>query len=64
MGHFVSAPSPKPKAIGIMPMIIANAVISTGLIRVAPASRAAATGSRPSFIRWRAKDTIKMLFVI
>ncbi len=45
-------------------MIIANAVISTGLMRVAPASRAALTGSRPSFMRWRANETIKMLLAV
>jgi hypothetical protein len=33
---------------GIMPMIIASAVMSTGRIRVEPASRAAASGVAPS----------------
>src|ERR1700722_5893402 len=63
-GAFCSAPSPHPKAMGIMPMIMASAVINTGLMRVAPASRAALTGSKPSFMRWRAKDTIKMLLAV
>ena len=38
------APSPRPSAIGIMPMIIARAVMRTGRKRVAPASIAARTG--------------------
>src|SRR5579864_5254969 len=33
-GAFCSPPSPKPSAIGTMPMIMANAVISTGRTRV------------------------------
>ena len=36
-GAFCSPPSPEPKAMGIMPMIIASAVMITGLSRVAPA---------------------------
>src|ERR1700722_14304872 len=42
-GAFCSPPSPAPNAMGIMPMIIASAVIMTGRNRVAPASMAAAT---------------------
>jgi hypothetical protein len=45
-GAFCSAPSPRPRAMGIMPMIMASAVISTGRIRVEPASSAAASGGR------------------
>ena len=37
-GAFCSPPSPSPSAIGIMPMIMASAVISTGRKRVKPAS--------------------------
>ena len=40
-GAFCSPPSPSPRAIGTMPMIIARAVIMTGRNRVAPASSAA-----------------------
>src|SRR5882672_7188533 len=44
-GAFCSPPSPKPRAIGAMPMIMASAVINTGRKRTKPASSAAATGS-------------------
>ena len=40
-GAFCSPASPRPSAIGTMPMIIASAVISTGRSRVLPASIAA-----------------------
>ena len=43
-GAFCSPPSPRPSAIGTMPMIIASAVISTGRKRVKPASIAARVG--------------------
>ena len=43
-GAFCSPPSPRPSAIGAMPMIMASAVISTGRKRVTPASTAAARG--------------------
>ncbi len=55
-GAFCSAPSPRPSAIGIMPMIIANAVIRTGRMRLAPASSAAVSGGAPAESRWRAND--------
>ena len=54
-GAFCSAPSPMPSAIGIMPMIIASAVISTGRIRVAPASSAAAARRRALVAALRAR---------
>ncbi len=63
-GAFCSAPSPKPKAIGIIPMIIASAVINTGRMRVAPASSAALTGPSPSPMRCRANETTRMLFAV
>ena len=63
-GAFCSAPSPMPSAIGIMPMIIASAVISTGRMRVAPASSAASDGAAPSCRRWRANETRRMLFAV
>ena len=63
-GAFCSAPSPKPRAMGIMPMTMANAVINTGLMRVLPASKAARTGSSPSSRRCRANATIKMLLAV
>ncbi len=40
-GAFCSPPSPAPRAMGIMPMIMARAVMRTGRKRVAPASMAA-----------------------
>jgi len=45
-------------------MIIASAVISTGRMRVAPASRAASAGDAPSCWRWRANETRRMLFAV
>jgi hypothetical protein len=63
-GAFCSAPSPRPSAIGIMPMIIASAVISTGRMRVAPASSAADSGGTPAASRSRAKDTSRMLLAV
>src|SRR5258707_1208091 len=50
-GAFCSPPSPRPSAIGAMPMIIANAVISTGRKRTKPASVAAAIDA--GFVRFR-----------
>jgi len=47
-GAFCSPPSPSPKAIGSIPMIMAKAVISTGRKRVNPDSRAAVIGSLPA----------------
>jgi hypothetical protein len=51
-------------AIGAMPMIMASAVINTGLNRVAPASRAASTAFFPSSSCSRAKLTTRMLFAV
>ncbi len=59
-GAFCSPPSPRPKAIGSMPMIIASAVINTGRRRVTPASIAATTPLTPSFSRSRPNDTTRM----
>ncbi len=42
-GAFCSPASPRPSAIGTMPMIIASAVMRTGRSRVRPASSAAST---------------------
>ena len=47
-----------------MPIIMASAVISTGRMRVAPGIERGLMESRPSPIRWRANDTIKMLFAV
>src|SRR5258708_1914969 len=44
-GAFCSPPSPNPRAMGTMPMIVANAVITTGRNRVASDSIAARTES-------------------
>ncbi len=46
-GAFCSPPSPRPKAIGNMPITMASAVISTGRNRPRPASKAARRGSVP-----------------
>ena len=54
-GAFCSPPSPRPSAIGVMPMIMASAVISTGRKRTNPASSAAAVASPSSASRSRAK---------
>src|SRR5262249_57098357 len=43
-GAFCSPPSPRPSAIGSMPMIIASAVMTTGRKGVGPAARAAPRG--------------------
>ncbi len=51
-------------AIGAMPMIMASAVISTGLNRVAPASSAASTAFLPSASCSRAKLTTRMLLAV
>src|SRR5258708_6864569 len=63
-GAFCSPPSPSPSAMGIMPMIMAKAVMSTGRNRVTPASMAALAGSP-----WRsnsslAKETTRILFAV
>src|SRR5262249_37470738 len=63
-GAFCSAPSPIPSDIGIMPTIIASAVIITGRSRVIPALRAAATALLPAFISPAAKFTSRMLFEV
>ncbi len=49
---------------GTMPIIMANAVISTGRKRVNPASSAAPTESIPSVIFSEAKLTTRMLFEV
>ena len=48
-GAFCSPPSPRPMAIGTMPMIMASAVMTTGRMRTKPASRAASRAFLPSF---------------
>src|SRR5262249_25556007 len=58
---FCSSPAP-PIAMGIMPTIIAAAVISTGRIRVRPASIAACRAVRPASCCSRAKVTSRMEF--
>ena len=63
-GAFCSPPSPSPKAIGNMPMIIANAVIKTGRKRIKPASSAAEIESLPCSICSVAKLTTRMLFAV
>ena len=57
-------PSPTPRAKGSMPMIIAEAVISTGRIRVEPASSAADNGGTPARNRCNANDTTRILLAV
>ena len=63
-GAFCSPPSPRPSAIGAMPIIIDRAVISTGRKRVAPASMAAWIASPQAASRSRAKLTTSTLFAV
>src|SRR5215475_7207944 len=63
-GAFCSPPSPRPVAMGTMPIIMARAVIRTGRIRTKPACTAASRAFLPSCICSRAKETIKMLFAV
>ncbi len=63
-GAFCSPPSPRPRAMGTMPIIIAKAVIRTGRKRVKPACDAAETESFPSSICSFAKLTTRMLFAV
>ena len=63
-GAFCSPPSPRPIAIGNMPMIMASAVMTTGRMRTKPASTAASAGLLPSSICSRAKDTIRILLAV
>src|SRR5258705_687672 len=63
-GAFCSPPSPSPSAMGIMPMIMAKAVIRTGRNRVKPASMAALTGSPCCSNRSLAKQTTRILFAV
>src|SRR6202007_346540 len=63
-GAFCSPPSPRPVAMGTIPMIIAKAVMMTGRIRTKPASTAALWALLPSFICSRANDTIKILLAV
>ena len=50
-GAFCSPASPSASAIGIMPITIASAVISTGRRRVLPASSAASSGDGVRLLR-------------
>ena len=60
-GAFCSPPSPAPSAMGIMPMIMARAVMQTGRKRVAPASTAASEGvAGDAARRSLAKETTRM----
>src|SRR6185437_827888 len=63
-GAFCSPPSPRPRLIGNMPINMAAAVISTGRMRLAPASSAAATGSIPRRRLSRAKLTTSTEFAV
>ena len=63
-GAFCSPPSPKPKAMGAIPMIMASAVMMTGRKRVKPASRPARTGSPVCNNLSRAKLMTRMLLAV
>ena len=59
-----AAAVPSPNAIGIMPMIMAKAVMRTGRSRVNPACSAASNALSPAFMRSRAKLTTNTLFAV
>ena len=63
-GAFCSPLSPSPRAMGIMPMIMAAAVMMTGRSRVKPASSAASLALLPSVICSRAKLITSTLFAV
>ncbi len=63
-GAFCSPPSPRPSAIGTIPMIMASAVMVTGRMRVKPADSAASIAFFPSTRSSLAKVTSKMLFAV
>ena len=63
-GAFCSPPSPSPIAIGTIPIIIASAVMITGLNLVEPASRAARKAFLVSLKRSFAKLMIRTLFAV
>jgi len=59
-----SPPSPSPKAMGIIPMIIAVASLRTGRKRVNPACRAASKALSPASKRSRAKLMTSTLLAV
>ena len=63
-GAFCSPPSPNPIAMGTIPIIIASAVIITGLNLVEPASSAARNALLVSAKRSFAKLMIRTLFAV
>lgn len=63
-GAFCSPPSPSPSAMGIMPVIMARAVMMTGRRRVAPASSADWKASLVSAKRSLAKVITSTLFEV
>ncbi len=63
-GAFCSPPSPRPIAMGSIPMIIAKAVISTGRNRANPACTAASAAEHPAAKRSFAKLTTRMLLAV
>src|SRR2546430_12357191 len=63
-GAFCSPPSPRPNAIGSIPMIMASAVMQTGRSRTEPALRAASKAESPAR-RWSsAKVMSRTLFAV
>src|SRR5947208_4681268 len=63
-GAFCSPPSPKPKAMGSIPIIMAAAVMMTGRMRVWPAASAAERESIPSSRMSLANTTIRILLAV
>ena len=63
-GAFCSPPSPRPSAIGSMPITIASAVINTGRRRTKPASSAACVASPSSLSFSRAKLITSTLLAV
>ena len=64
MGARVSAPSPRARATGIMPAIMATVVMRIGRKRMGPASSMASLAERPSSRSWFANSTMRMPFLV
>ena len=63
-GAFCSPPSPRPRLMGTMPIIIAMAVMMTGRSRVRPDSNAARKASPWCSICSRANETTRIEFAV
>ena len=63
IGARISAPSPKPSAIGISPRIVVSVVMRIGRSRTRPASTSASCFDRPSRRRWFTWSMSTMAFL-